>query len=240
MQSRSSRWWTNWSICGSSPRCERARRPCGTVRCKISTRRSPRSGAVLTYSIQITLLARRDAREYAAYIRDEQQSPVAARHVMAYTFARVDAVVSLRVEDYAALGRRAVLRLHEKGGKEREQPVHHQLEEYLDRYIAVAGITGKGAPLFRSAMGRTGKLTERPMRRGDAYQMERRRMRDAGIAGNYRCHSFRATSITTFLEAGEALEIAQWIAGHADARTTKLYDKRGQRAALDDLERVRY
>ena len=194
----------------------------------------------MTYSIQITLLARRDAREYAAYIRDEQQSPVAARHVMAYTFARVDAVVSLRVEDYAALGRRAVLRLHEKGGKEREQPVHHQLEEYLDRYIAVAGITGKGAPLFRSAMGRTGKLTERPMRRGDAYQMVRRRLRDAGIAGNYRCHSFRATSITTFLEAGEALEIAQWIAGHADARTTKLYDKRGQRAALDDLERVRY
>jgi len=161
--------------------------------------------------------------------------------VMAYTFARVEAVVSLRVKDYAPLGRRSVLHLSEKGGKERELPVQHKLEQYLDAYIEAARIGDqKNEPLFRSAAGKTRKLTARPMAREDAYHMVRRRLKDAGIEGDFSCHSFRATGITTFLENGGSLETAQWIAGHADSRTTKLYDKRNQRATLEDLERVRY
>jgi site-specific recombinase XerD len=39
-----------------------------------------------------------------------------------YTFARVSAIVSLRVEDYFQQGRRSWLRLHEKGGKRHEVP----------------------------------------------------------------------------------------------------------------------
>jgi len=161
--------------------------------------------------------------------------------VMAYTFARVEAVVSLRVKDYAPLGKRSVIYLSEKGGKQREIPAHHKLEESLDAYIQAAAIGGeKDSPLFRSAAGRTGKLTARPMARQDAFYMIRRRLKDAGIEGAFSCHSFRATGITTFLENGGSLETAQWIAGHADSRTTKLYDKRAQRATLEDLERVRY
>ena len=30
------------------------------------------------------------------------------------------------------------------------------------------------------------------------------------------------------------------IAGHADSRTTKLYDRRGQKVLLEDMERIRY
>ena len=37
--------------------------------------------------------------------------------LMGYTFSRVSAVVTLRVEDYFQQGRRSWLRLHEKGGK---------------------------------------------------------------------------------------------------------------------------
>src|SRR5712691_10806241 len=37
--------------------------------------------------------------------------------LMGYTFARVSAVVTLRVEDYFQQGRRSWLRLHEKGGE---------------------------------------------------------------------------------------------------------------------------
>jgi hypothetical protein len=37
-----------------------------------------------------------------------------------------------------------------------------------------------------------------------------------------------------------ALEVAQRIAGHADSRTTKLYDRRGQKVLLEDMERIRY
>ena len=36
------------------------------------------------------------------------------------------------------------------------------------------------------------------------------------------------------------LEVAQRIAGHADSRTTKLYDRRGQKVLLEDMERIRY
>jgi hypothetical protein len=36
------------------------------------------------------------------------------------------------------------------------------------------------------------------------------------------------------------LEAAQRIAGHADSRTTKLYDRRGQKVLLEDMERIRY
>jgi integrase/recombinase XerD len=131
--------------------------------------------------------------------------------------------------------------LAEKGGKQREVPVHHKLEDYLDAYVTAADIAGaKDTPFFRSAVGKAGQLTARPMDRRDAYEMIRRRLKDAGIRGEYSCHSLRATGITTFLENGGSLETAQWIAGHADTRTTKLYDRRHQRATLEDLERVRY
>jgi site-specific recombinase XerD len=52
--------------------------------------------------------------------------------VLIYSFARVSATVSMRVEDYFPQGKRWWLRLHEKGGKYHEMPVHHTLEEYLD------------------------------------------------------------------------------------------------------------
>ena len=84
--------------------------------------------------------------------------------VMVYSFARVSAVVGLKVEDYFPLKKRYWLRLHEKGGKVNEMGCHHKLEEYLDAYIAAADIAAdRKAPLFRAAVGRTRKLSERPM-----------------------------------------------------------------------------
>ena len=81
---------------------------------------------------------------------------------MTYTFARIGAVVAMRVEDYYPQGKRWWVRLHEKGGKRHEMPAHHNLEAYLDAYIDAAKIRDDGkAPVFRSAIGRTGVLTER-------------------------------------------------------------------------------
>jgi hypothetical protein len=47
--------------------------------------------------------------------------------MLIYSFARVSATVSMRVEDYFPQGKRWWLRLHEKGGKYHEMPVHHTL-----------------------------------------------------------------------------------------------------------------
>jgi integrase/recombinase XerD len=71
--------------------------------------------------------------------------------------------------------------------------------------------------------------------------MLKRRLRDAGLSTIYSNHSFRAAGITTnYLENDGTLEVAQRIAGHADSRTTKLYDRRGQKVLLEDVERIRY
>jgi len=60
--------------------------------------------------------------------------------VMVYSFARINALLKMKVRDYFVQGRRGWVRLHEKGGKEHEVPRHHNLELYLDEYIAAAGI----------------------------------------------------------------------------------------------------
>jgi site-specific recombinase XerD len=75
--------------------------------------------------------------------------------VMVYTFARINAVLQMKVSDYFVQGRHGWVRLHEKGGKQHEVPCRHNLEQYLDEYIAAAGITGDpDGPLFRTAAAR--------------------------------------------------------------------------------------
>lgn len=158
---------------------------------------------------------------------------------MVYTFARVGAVVGMRVEDYFPQGRRARLRLSEKGGKQHEMPAHHTLEEYLDAYVESAGIAGETkTPLFRSAPGREKALTGNAMRPADVWRMVRRRAKAAGIWTPIGCHSFRATGITTYLENGGTLEHAQQMAAHESPRTTKLYDRTSDEITLDEVERI--
>jgi site-specific recombinase XerC len=76
---------------------------------------------------------------------------------------------------------------------------------------------------------KNGKLSRRPLVRTDAADMLER----AALPAHYSPHSFRATGITNFLKNDGTLEAAQRIAGHADSRTTKLYDRRGQKVLLE-------
>lgn len=48
-----------------------------------------------------------------------------------------------------------------------------------------------------------------------------------GLLEGFSAHSMRATFITRALDNGASLEEVQEAAGHADASTTKLYDRRG-------------
>jgi site-specific recombinase XerD len=159
--------------------------------------------------------------------------------LMVYTFARVGAALQMRVEDVYVQGRRTWVRLHEKGGKEHEMPCHHNLEEYLHAYLQQEVLQGdRKGWLFRSAKGRSGELSDRPMSQSDVYRMIGRRAEAAGVATQIGCHSFRATGITEYLRNGGRLEVAQQMANHESSRTTGLYDRRNDQISLDEVERI--
>lgn len=158
--------------------------------------------------------------------------------LMVYTFARVGAAIKMRVEDVYIQGRRTWVRLHEKGGKQHEMPCHHNLEAWLHEYIEGAQLVDTKGYLFRSAAGRTGRLSDTPMTQADVFRMVGRRAQAAGIRTRIGCHSFRATGITEYLRNGGKLEIAQQMANHESARTTGLYDRRADQISLDEVERI--
>jgi integrase len=161
--------------------------------------------------------------------------------LMTYTFARVGAVIKMQVDDVYAKNRRLWVCLHEKGGKKHDMPAHHSLEEYLHAYLDQAGL--ESGVLFRSAIARSGQLTDRAMAQQDVYAMIRRRVAVAGIESERSkktgCHSFRATGITEYLRNGGKLETAQKMANHESSRTTGLYDRRDDQVTLDEVERIR-
>ena len=140
---------------------------------------------------------------------------------MGYTFARVGAVIRLKVEDYYVQSRRGWVRLHEKGGgKVSELPaITISSRPWRNGSRRPASLRSLPSPLFPTM--RHGSLTGRhPMAQAEIYQMIRRRATVAGLGTKVSCHSFRATGITVHLQNGGKLEVAQQMAGHESARTT--------------------
>ena len=76
------------------------------------------------------------------------------------------------------------------------------------------------------------------MNRIDAWRMIQCRAAELGMRAGIGCHTFRATGITAYLEAGGTLENAQAMAAHESPRTTKLYDRAGDKITLDEVERI--
>ncbi|MCB1744756.1 MAG: tyrosine-type recombinase/integrase, partial [Gammaproteobacteria bacterium] len=148
------------------------------------------------------------------------------------------ATTGMNVGDFYQCGTRWLIRLHEKGGKYHEVPAHHRCAEYVDAYLDAGGIRDdRKSALFR-ALDRTRVLTDRRMTRGDVLRMVKRRSAAAGLPTEISCHTFRATGITAYLEAGGTLENAQAIAAHESPRTTRLYDRTADAISLDEIERI--
>jgi site-specific recombinase XerD len=160
--------------------------------------------------------------------------------VLIYTAARVGAVARLRVGDFYESGDQDCLRFTEKGGKVREIPVRHDLRGFLVEYIRAAELnqSNAAAPLFRTAIRRTKRLTESSLSANDVARMFKRRVRDAGLSLRLSPHSIRVMAITDLLEQRVSLEDVQYLAGHADPRTTRLYDRRQRRVTRNIVERI--
>lgn len=160
--------------------------------------------------------------------------------ILIYTAARIGAVAKLRLRDFYDLGDQHCLRFTEKGGKSREIPVRHDLTRHLAEYLEAAGLDGLDdtTPLFRTTVRRTKQLTENGMAAGDMSRMVKRAMKKAGLPSRLSPHSFRVTTITDLLSQGVPLEDVQNLAGHADPRTTRLYDRRHRKVTRNIVERI--
>ena len=66
----------------------------------------------------------------------------------------------------------------------------------------------------------------------------KRRLRDAALPPELSPHSFRVAVITDLLTQGVPLEDVQRLAGHADPRTTHLYDRRHKTITRNIVERI--
>lgn len=181
-----------------------------------------------------TLLASIDTRSVVG-LRDR-----AIIATLIYTASRIGAVAKLQRQHFYDAGGQYCLRFNEKGGKSREIPARHDLQQFLNEYLDAAELqkVDKQAPLFRAAVRRTGILTTRILTRADMGRMVKRRMQDAALPARLSPHSFRVTTITDLLSQGVPLEDVQFLAGHADPRTTRLYDRRQRRVTRNIVERI--
>lgn len=159
--------------------------------------------------------------------------------LMVYSFARIGAALSLKIEDVYTQNRRLWVRLSEKGGKQHDMPCHHNLDLWLHEYLDAANLwNDRKGYVFRTIDRDTKDLSERPLPQANAYAMIRRRAKQAGISKRIGNHTFRATGITAYLKNEGSLEIAAQMANHASMRTTQLYDRRGDQVSLDEIERI--
>jgi integrase/recombinase XerD len=166
--------------------------------------------------------------------------------VLLYGWARVSAVVALKVEDYFERKGTHWLRFKEKRGKIHEVPVHSKAREAIDQWIAASGL-GSSAPLFpafapdKKSLAidkKTGGL--RHLDRTGIWKLVQARAKASGLEKKVCCHSFRATGITEYLNAGGTIDIAQRIAGHSQLSTTQIYDHSKDRVTIAEIERISF
>ncbi|MEM8669345.1 MAG: tyrosine-type recombinase/integrase [Planctomycetota bacterium] len=161
--------------------------------------------------------------------------------VLVYTAARRAAVANLHRRDYWTDGFQYYMRFAEKGGKTRDIPVRHDLQQWIAAYLEGIVEGGDAAPLFRQAVGRTNSLATTGMSPRNISDLVKRRLRDAGLpTASLTAHSFRVATITNLLENGTRLEDVQDLAGHADSRTTRCYDRSSRKVTRNVVERITF
>jgi site-specific recombinase XerD len=162
-----------------------------------------------------------------------------------YHGMRREELCGLRVRDIQS--RQGVVHFRVKGkrNKIRFVPVHAMAQRLIEEYLAFAGHGADAAgALFRPVKNNvTGEL-ERTLNPNSVY---RNIVQKYGLATgvsaqvNGLCvHSLRATAATNALfHEADIVKVQEWL-GHANASTTRLYDRRKTRPEDSPTFRVRY
>ncbi len=161
--------------------------------------------------------------------------------ILMWTGVRAGSIARLRCGDYYETGEQWMLRFDEKRRRTREIPVRHDLHNYLRDYVEAAGLTDvpKNVPLFLTSSGKTDRFTANGVNGHDICRMVKRYAKKAGLPNNLSPHSLRVAVATDLLDQGVALADVQYLLGHADPRTTRLYDRRHKQVTRNIVERIR-
>ena len=131
------------------------------------------------------------------------------------------------------------LRVHGKGDKVRNIPLHPATQGLLADYLEASGhFQDKSGPFFRPIRNnRTGEL-DRTLSGDGIYKLVRGYAKKLGVAIGV--HALRATAATNALEhEADIAKVQEWL-GHANIATTRLYDRRKSRPEDSPTFKVSY
>ncbi len=87
-------------------------------------------------------------------------------------------------------------------------------------------------------MGKQKKLSAGPLSANSMRRPLKRQLEDAGLPPIFSPNSFRVLVVTDLLYQDVPLEDVQYLAGHANPRTTQIYDRRRRRVTRNIVERI--
>jgi len=147
--------------------------------------------------------------------------------VLFFTGCRVSEVTTLRVADFYEEDGYDILDFWVKGGKRNRLAVHPELATAVKEYLTAAG-NGQNKDSYLFLPVRNAPASSDPSRklsRGGVDHLFKKHLQKVGIEGRT-VHSARATFITQALENNCPIEHTQRSVGHAQLKTTQMYDKR--------------
>ncbi len=164
--------------------------------------------------------------------------------VMLYHGLRREELTSLKVKDFGQ-ERRGVphMRVWGKGSKVRYLPIHPDSLALVGTYLDAAGHGQQAChKLFKSVSNRSTLDPNGGLTPGGVYsEVVKRYLGQIGVSGdNLGPHALRATAATCALENhADIAKVQEWL-GHADIRTTRIYDRRETHASDSPTFKVAY
>jgi len=156
---------------------------------------------------------------------------------------RREEVAQLKVKDVRELRGVKHLRVHGKGGKLRNVPLHPGTAELINDYLEFAGHgTDAGGGLFRSIRERVRNGNVRGGLSAEGlYLIVKTWAKSVGIsAERIAPHALRATAATNALDhEADIAKVQEWL-GHANIATTRIYDRRKLRPEDSPTFKVSY
>lgn len=161
-------------------------------------------------------LSRDETHRLLAAAREDSPRSDALVALLVLNGLRISEALERTVTDLDFDRGHRILRIVRKGGKRSKAPVTAAAVRALEAYIGER-TTGR---IFLTSTGK-------PLDRTAAWRLLRRLAKLAGLDSAERIspHSARHTFATTALDAGVPLRDVQDAMGHADPRTTRLYDR---------------